>query len=119
MATNKKTQSFGILNYRRGEEIPRKFDSSSSVDENENILNEIYAPDPNTGFPRSDISVILSRSTDPVVKEFVAKVIMSPNNSSNYGDNSDVALELVPQLGETEDMYIDRLKDIIKSVENE
>lgn len=110
-------KSYGFIRYRLNDVEERSFKESSFVDKNDNILNEIYAPDPNTGFPRSDISVILSHSTDPVVTEFVNKVILSPSPSENYGDNKDIALELVRQYGENESSYIDRLQSIIKDYE--
>lgn len=87
-------------------------EASARLSEEDNIFNEIFVPDPNTGVAAPDIFLMLNRSTDPVVREYISNVLMRSMPEGTKYDNADLALELIRR-DETEEQYVDRLKGII------
>ena len=79
------------------------------------LLDVIYAPDPFTGLPQSDIAVYLSDKVDPAIREFVASQLMTPNpNPKGVDDaNSDILFDLVRQDGESVSDYAVRVREIV------
>ena len=91
------------------EEVDMKNDSENQ------LLDVIYAPDPFTGLPQSDIAVYLSDKVDPAIREFVASQLMTPNpNPKGVDDvNSDILFDLVRQDGESVSDYAVRVREIV------
>lgn len=87
----------------------------SKNDSENQLLDVIYAPDPFTGLPQSDIAVYLSDKVDPAIREFVASQLMSPNpNPQGVDDaNSDILFDLVRQDGESISDYAVRIREIV------
>ncbi len=58
------------------------------------ILGLIFAPDPLTGMPSSDISIYLSDKTNPQVRDYIQRFLMSelPKASTMVKDN-DIVLD--------------------------
>lgn len=81
------------------------------------LLDVIYAPDPFTGLPQSDIAVYLSDKVDPAIREFVASQLMTPNpNPQGVDDaNSDILFDLVRQDSETVFDYAVRVRELVAS----
>ena len=93
------------------EEIEEKQSSDNQV------LDVIYAPDPFTRLPQSDVAVYLSDKVDPAIREFVASQLLTPNpNPQGVDDsNSDILFDLVRQDGESVADYAVRIRDIVAS----
>lgn len=74
-------------------EIPSVFDDDNPEKQ---ILGLIFAPDPLTGMPMSDISLYLSEKTNPQVRDYVQRFLMSelPKVSTMTKDE-DAALDSV------------------------
>lgn len=74
-------------------EIPSVFDDDNPEKQ---ILGLIFAPSPLTGMPMSDISVYLSEKTNPQVRDYVQRFLMSelPKVSTMTKDE-DAALDSV------------------------
>lgn len=91
------------------EEVAPKNDAENQ------LLDVIYAPDPLTGLPQSDVAVYLSDKVDPAIREFVASQLMSPNpNPQGVDDaNSDILFDLVRQDGESVADYAVRVREIV------
>ena len=91
------------------EEVEMKNDSQNQ------LLDVIYAPDPFTGLPQSDIAVYLSDKVDPAIREFVASQLMTPNpNPQGVDDaNSDILYDLVRQDGESVSDYAVRVREMV------
>lgn len=90
-------------------EVESKNDAASQ------LLDVIYAPDPFTGLPQSDIAVYLSDKVDPAIREFVASQLMTPNpNPQGVDDvNSDLLFDLIRQDDESVSDYAVRVNEMI------
>lgn len=51
--------------------------------EEDTLLSVIFAPNPRTGLPSSDVAVYLSKKTNPAVREFIANNLLRPTNARN------------------------------------
>lgn len=79
------------------------------------FLEEIFAPDPRTGVPRSDLHFIFSADKSPAVAEYVQNVLQMNHKGSisSLPDDPDSALDLV-QGRMTDAQYVEKLTSIIK-----
>lgn len=91
------------------EEVDVKSDAESQ------LLDVIYAPDPFTRLPQSDVAVYLSDKVDPSIREFVASQLMTPNPDVKGVDdvNSDILFDLIRQDGESTVDYAVRINNLI------
>lgn len=90
----------------------------------DDVLSTIFAPDPSTGFPRSDLHLVLSKDSAPEVSQYVRDTLMRPlSSSSSVVDDADVAIESVRLRNEDIITYGNRLREIVsrssKSEKNE
>lgn len=77
-------------------------------------LKMIFAPDPLTGCPRSDLTIMLSKDNRPEIADFIRNTLMQPLGKQSRTENADDALELTRSRGETLQAYGDRLKEIVQ-----
>lgn len=77
-------------------------------------LKMIFAPDPLTGCPRSDLAIIMSKDSRPEISEFIRNTLMQPLGKQSRTENPDDAIELTRSRGETLQAYGDRLKAIVQ-----
>lgn len=84
-------------------------------DSDNQLLDVIYAPDPFTGLPQSDIAVYLSDKVDPAIREFVASQLMQPNPDIKgvSDEQSDILFDLIRQDGESVADYAVRVREIV------
>ena len=72
------------LSYHPG---PTPIDGPDGVQKNDldNILSEIFSPDPLTGAPKGDIAYYLSPDGNPMIKQWLENNLLSPRGviSSN------------------------------------
>lgn len=84
--------------------------------EQDSILQTIYAVD-STGFPDSSAAVALQHSTDPVIREYIAKnLLYKIGGASQTVEDADIALELSQQLGESNVDYANRITDYVARI---
>lgn len=90
-----------------------------TVNQNEVLLDSIFAVDPRTGFPTSDITAFLSDKVSPEVKMFIQSQLLKPNRV--VGASSDLDEDTLAMLSrghnESLDSYKDRLLDFINTQE--
>ena len=67
----------------------------------DNVLKLIYAPDPQTGIPRSDLAVMMSKDARPEVAQYIQSKLMSSQPDSVRAGDADTALEFTKNHGET------------------
>lgn len=80
------------------------------------LQSVVYAPDPVTGLPTTDIARIMSADSNPQVAQFIRDNLMAPNPNYQPGvDDPDLALELVPRDGENFEQFSDRLRQSTRS----
>lgn len=95
----------------------KKVKRSDVVNQNEVLLDSIFAVDPRTGFPTSDITAFLSDKVSPEVKMFIQSQLLKPNRS--VGSSSDLDEDTIAMLSrghnESLEIYKDRLMDFINS----
>lgn len=84
--------------------------------EQDSILQTIYAVD-STGFPDSSAAVALQHSTDPVIREYIAKnLLYKIGGAAQTVEDADIALELSQQLGESNVDYANRITDYVARI---
>lgn len=72
------------------------------------MLDEIFAPDPITGNPNSDLFFKLNH--EPEVRQFIEKELQSFVFEVQKTDDKDLALDVVKSRYETVQQYSDRLR---------
>lgn len=93
-------------------EIPRPQVDYVPNSDNE-ILSLIFAPDPVTGVPRSDLAVLMSKDTAPQVSQFIRDNLLSPRSVSFVSvDDPDLALQGIKSRNESLVDYADRLRSL-------
>lgn len=81
------------------------------------MMMEIFAPDPITGKPRSDLHFIYSKDSNPIVQEYIKNTLCQAHESETSFDNPDDALELMKSRLETNQQYVQRLEEIFSKGE--
>lgn len=119
MATkNEQPQVIKRPNFRGFEHMQRGFASIPAVETKEipkdGLLTAIFAPDPATGMPRSDLHIQLSGSLDPTTQEYIRRSFAQPLPDSVGHEDPDVVLDGSRQYGENVDQYIERLQKMVK-----
>lgn len=84
---------------------PRSIDPALAV---------VFAPDPVTGLPNSDIAQFVNPSTSPEVSAYIKNRLMIENPSSPRTSNSDDAFKSIPHIGESLTEYGSRMADTLK-----
>lgn len=81
--------------------------------EQEALLKMIYAPDPETGVPRSDLAIVYSKDSDPQMARFIQDTLLRshPQDGVSF-DNPDDAIELMKNRSESFEKYSARLREI-------
>lgn len=80
------------------------------------LVRTLFAPDPVTGVPRSDIAIVMSKDTSPEVSQYIRDTLMRPlPASSSCGDDADFALESVKSESESLTEYCDRLFGLVNN----
>lgn len=72
----------------------------------------IFAPDPRTGIPRSDLAIILSNSARPEVAEYIRQNLQRTLPDSERFANPDDALRFTKNVHESLEAYGERLRKI-------
>lgn len=86
-------------------------DNSSDSD----LMNVIFAPDPLTGFPRSDLAIVMSKDSNPVISEYIHDTLMKVKETGAAAPDADAAIVGVKSRNETFEEYANRLKELVGS----
>lgn len=96
--------------------LPRDFYQITGVDKTSDEMTKlIFAPDPITGNPSSDIGLIMSKQAEPAVAEYIRTHLATPVQEVAGASTPDEAEACAPHRGETRSAYISRLRDIVRS----
>lgn len=105
--------------YAALDDVPTNFpkDPDYEMDETalKHVLDEIFAVDPVTGFPRGDIQYYLSASGNPQVKQWLETNILKPRMSANstiQGLSDDLIAEMSQRKNESLEDYTVRVRGI-------
>ena len=82
----------------------------------DNVLNIIFAIDPVTGRPRSDLGTYLTDETNPLIREYIERQLRTDFTSSSSvnvpeGISDDDLVTLTRDRSETVDDYVKRVND--------
>lgn len=88
------------------------------ISKDEELTRLIFAPDPQTGIPRSDLAVIMSKDAAPEIAQYIQEHLMQPlPDSVNAGDDPDLALAGIKQRDVSFDEYANGLREIAAKYE--
>ena len=115
-----------IRRFKEYKNLPEDFDKSlynsyndiqlNDCKEEDEVLGLIFAPDPQTGVPRSDLALMLSRDTAPEIAQYIRDTLMrTQGQSSSVGDDPDLALKLTKFRKETLFEYGTRLREFVQN----
>ena len=107
----------GILG---SQELPRDYSETDKkllpqvdVSDKDNVFGMIYAPDPLTGRPRSDLGTYLSENTNPLVRDFIERQLRTDFSQYNSNVPADVDAGTIALLTrdrkETIEEYVSRV----------
>lgn len=86
------------------------------------ILDEIFAVDPVSGFPRGDIAYYLSKDGNPQVKQWIEAHLLQPRMTGNQtlkDVSDDLIVEMSRQRDESVEDYQSRLMSIYDAVKSD
>lgn len=109
-------REFKTLNRIR---LPKEDDFTVFDGVSDPIQAEIFAPDPETGFPRSDIALMLNKDTAPEIRQYIQdNILRAIPGTADFGSDdasADLALQMVKTRHESLVQYSNRLRDIVAS----
>lgn len=99
--------------YRDLSPVDKKLLPKTDVSDKDNVFGMIYAPDPLTGRPRSDLGTYLSENTNPLVRDFIERQLRTDFSQYNQNvpadiDEGTIAL-LTRDRTETVEEYVGRV----------
>lgn len=90
------------------DEVPQIDDDK--VDELQKL---IFAPDPRTGLPQSDLGIVLSKDSNPEIAQYIRDHLMTKNVSQSQSQNVDEVLASTKTFNESYETYRNRLVSFI------
>ena len=86
---------------------------SDVVRQEDSVINLIFAPDPDTGVPRSDLALMFSKDKSPEIAQYIQDTLMRPVNDGSGAPDADTALEFMCSRSERVEDYANRLREIV------
>lgn len=77
---------------------------------NDEMFRAVFAPDPVTGLPMSDVRMLVNKDTNPQVQQFIRNHLMDNKFESPRADTPEQAQSAIRRYGETITAYADRLR---------
>lgn len=99
------------------DELPMFNDIDVKESPFDNVIKRIYAPDPVTKLPSSDVGVFLSADTPPDIRDFIQRNLMgevTPVNFNVEGVDDDTIAELTRSSNESIAQYAARVNDYMQ-----
>lgn len=93
------------------EKIAPQYDQSRQFVEDP-MLSLIFAPDPATGNPSSDLA-LTTRTNSPELQRYIQSVLHNPVPSSAGVDDPDMVLDMQKDPFESLEVYANRLREIV------
>lgn len=79
------------------------------------VMKIIQQPDPLTGFPKKDLTLLFAADTNPEIRDYIQRYIIHPLPSQGGTSDPDAAIDMLRRKDETDAQYIERLSGEIKS----
>lgn len=77
---------------------------------NDEMFRAVFAPDPVTGLPMSDVRLLVNKDTNPQVQQFIRNHLMDNKFESPRAGTPEQAQSAIRRYGETITAYSDRLR---------
>lgn len=77
------------------------------------VIQELFAPDPETGNPSSDLFIRASADSD--VRDYIDKYLMHQQQIAPVTDDSSLALDSAKSRFESNEEYFTRIKELISN----
>lgn len=82
----------------------------------DDLLLTIFAPDPLTGVPRSDLGIVMSKDKSPEVAQYIRDNLMHPVTDNSVPlDDADFAIQSIKDRRESLNQYALRLRQLVNS----
>lgn len=91
--------------------LPEEFEVKNGVGVDDTILQDIFAPDPVTGNPSSDVFVEGNAVNDNL-REYITNVLRRPLSESSRVSDADEALNFARGIDETKADYLQRIVEL-------
>lgn len=91
---------------------------SSVKDDDDDVLGTIFAPDPVTGIPRSDLAIVMSASSAPEISQYIRDQLMRPRDNVVSTDDAQMALDMTMTKKDSLESYASRLRELSNMNEN-
>lgn len=91
--------------------------SSAPVKKQDEMISLIYAPDPVTRLPSSDVGMLLKHQDRPEVQRYIQQRLQLAHESVRGAENPDDALTAIRAYKEDVRTYAQRLKDAFSPAE--
>lgn len=89
------------------------------VSKDPELIKLIFAPDPVTGIPRSDLAVVMSKDTAPEVAQYIRDNLLTPlPDSVSAGDDPDLAIAGIKQRDVSFEDYAKGLREVASKNES-
>lgn len=95
------------------ESVKFPFDAPYHPDNLDELLSLVFAPDPDTGYPRSDLATILSADSNPQLAQYIRDNLMRSLPDGVSVPDADFAIASIPLKGESLVDYSNRLKSLV------
>lgn len=89
--------------------VPAVHVRQSDVNSDE-MFRTVFAPDPVTGLPMSDVRLLVNKDTNPQVQQFIRNHLMDKKFESPRAGTPEQASSAIRRYGETITAYADRLR---------
>ena len=83
--------------------------------EKDPIINSIFAVDPLTGKPSSDLSMVYSSNTPEDVKQYIRSQLAVSQKQISVAPDAETSEISVKRAFETREEYFDRIREFVKS----
>lgn len=90
--------------------VPAVHLRQSDVNQDE-MFRTVFAPDPVTGLPMSDVRLLVNKDTNPQVQQFIRNHLMDKKFVSPRAGTAVQAQSAIRQYGESITAYADRLRN--------
>lgn len=83
------------------------------------VMEILFAPDPVTGVPRSDLAMLMAKDSRPEVSQYIRENLMKELPSTNRTDDPDRAIEFTKSRHESLQEYGERLRALCQKIADE
>lgn len=102
--------------YNEAVNQPRPVDKLVADKATDSLQALIFAPDPQTGIPRSDLAAVMSKDTASEIRQYITdNLLRARSDSASVGSSSsdaDFVLSSMRNRGESIEAYADRLREL-------